>query len=213
MIPRCGPRLAPTPATEFPALYRGSSIYLVDKMGQDILTIREFQPGTESLTRVQRFAGVPLRAMVGYGFLMHGLAKWHRGPEVFAAVLHSLGVPFPQLMAWATTAFEIVGGLAFLLGAWISAVSIPAVAVLVAAIVTVHLPYGFSSIKLLSVRNGEPQFGPPGYECALLYIACIVALVLIGPGPWSIDARRESRPGGKRGHSSDPLANRTIAHQ
>ena len=126
--------------------------------------------------------------MIGYGFLMHGLAKWSRGPEVFAAVLHSIGVPASQLMAWATIIFEIVGGVAFLLGAFVSLVSIPAIIVLLVAIATVHLPYGFSSIKLLSITAGKPQFGPPGYECALLYLVCIGTLGITGPGAWSVDA-------------------------
>jgi putative oxidoreductase len=59
--------------------------------------------------------------------------------------------------------------------------------VLVVAIFTVHLHCGFSSIKLISVTSGRPQFGPPGYECDLLYIASIAALVVGGPGPLSID--------------------------
>jgi putative oxidoreductase len=40
------------------------------------------------------------------------------------------------------------------------------------------------------VNNGRAQFGPPGYECNLLYMACIVALVLTGPTPWSVDKYR-----------------------
>ena len=50
-------------------------------------------------------------------------------------------------------------------------------ALLIVAIVTVHLPYGFTSIKLLGVTSGRAQFGPPGYECNLLYLACLAALV------------------------------------
>jgi len=67
-------------------------------------------------------------------------------------------------------------------------VSLPMAAVLVVAIVTVHLPFGFTSIKLLAVTAAGPQFGPPGYETDLLYLACLVALVLGGSGPWSIDS-------------------------
>ena len=52
---------------------------------------------------------------------------------------------------------------------------------------TVHLPYGFSSIKLEAVTAAGPQFGPPGYETNLLYLACLVALVLGGSGPLAID--------------------------
>jgi putative oxidoreductase len=134
-----------------------------------------------------RWASIPLRLMVGYGFMQHGLAKLSRGPEGFATVLHLLNVPAPHLMAWLTIGVEIFGGLAVLMGALIPLVSLPMIVLLLVAMVTVHLPYGFSSIKLISVVNGRAQFGSPGYECDLLYIACIVALMMSGPGPMSID--------------------------
>ena len=136
------------------------------------------------------YAAIPLRLMVGYGFLVHGLAKWHRGPDVFAAILRSIGVPSPQWMAWLTISTEILSGIAILMGAFVSLVSIPAIIVLAVAIFTVHLPYGFISIKLLDFSGGRAQFGPPGYECSLLYIAVILALVLMGPSPWSVDQYR-----------------------
>ena len=147
-----------------------------------------------------RYAALPLRLIVGYGFLAHGLAKWFKGPVAFAGILHAAGVPAAQLMAWTTIVVEIYGGIALLLGAFVSLVSIPAVILLAVAVVTVHLPYGFSSIKLLGFINGRAQFGPPGYECDLLYIACIVSLVLMGPSPFSFDAllQRECPSPGSR---------------
>jgi putative oxidoreductase len=33
-----------------------------------------------------------------------------RGPETFAAVLHTLGVPDPLFAAWAATLTELIGG-------------------------------------------------------------------------------------------------------
>jgi hypothetical protein len=90
-------------------------------------------------------------------------------------------------MAWATIVSELLGGLAILLGAFVSIISLPLAMLLLVAIFTVHLPYGFASIKLMSVIAGRPQFGPPGYECDLLYLACLVALVLGGSGPMAID--------------------------
>jgi len=45
------------------------------------------------------YAGIPLRVIVGYGFLAHGLAKWSRGPEVFAGILEATGVPMAHVMA------------------------------------------------------------------------------------------------------------------
>jgi putative oxidoreductase len=125
--------------------------------------------------------------IVGYGFMEHGFAKLARGSDSFAIILHALGVPAPHLMAWATIAIEVLGGLAMTLGALVPLVSAPMAAVLVVAMFTAHWPYGFSSIKLLAVTSAGAQFGPPGYETDLLYLACIVALVLGGAGPLSID--------------------------
>ncbi len=61
-----------------------------------------------------------------------------------------------------------------------------AVLLLVASF-TVHLPYGFSSIKLIAVTSAVAQIGPPGYEGDLLYLACLAAIVFGGPGPLAID--------------------------
>jgi putative oxidoreductase len=134
-----------------------------------------------------RWASLPLRSIVGFGFMQHGFAKLARGHYAFATILHALGVPAPHLMAWCTILIELLGGLAVILGAFVTLVSLPMAALLVVAIFTVHLPYGFSSIKLLAVTPAGAQFGPVGYECNLLYLACLAALVLGGSGPLAID--------------------------
>ena len=134
-----------------------------------------------------RWAPLSLRLIVGYGFMEHGVAKLARGPDAFPTILHALGVPAPHLMGWLTISVEIVGGLAVLLGVLVPLASIPMAVVLLVAMVTVHLPYGFSSIKLQAVTAAGAQFGPPGFETDLLYLACLVALVLGGSGPLSIE--------------------------
>ena len=148
---------------------------------------------------IARWAPLPLRLIVGYGFMEHGFAKLARGPDAFPAILQALGVPAPHFMGWLTILVEIVGGLAVLLGALVPLASIPMAAVLLVAMVTVHLPYGFSSIKLQAVTAAGAQFGPPGFETDLLYLACLAALVLGGSGPLAIEGllakRREiTRP-------------------
>lgn len=134
-----------------------------------------------------RWAALPLRLIVGYGFIAHGYAKLMNGPEHFAASLHALGVPAANVMAWATIVVELVGGFAVLVGAWLPVVSVPLGAILLVAAITVHLPYGFSSIKLRAVTAAGPQFGPPGYEVDLLYLAGLATLVLGCPGPLTVD--------------------------
>jgi putative oxidoreductase len=133
------------------------------------------------------WAPIPLRLIVGYGFMEHGFAKLSKGPEVFAGILHAIGAPAPHLMASLTIFTELIGGLAVLLGAFVPLVSLPMAGLLFVAMLSVHLPYGFSSIKLLSVASGRAQFGPPGYEVDLLYLACLATLVFGGSGPMAID--------------------------
>ena len=141
-----------------------------------------------SRSPIARWAPVPLRLIVGYGFMEHGFAKLARGPDAFPAILQAIGVPAPHLMGWLTIVVETVGGLAVLLGALVPLASIPMAAVLLVATFTVHLPYGFSSIKLQAVTAAGAQFGPPGFETDLLYLACLAALVLGGSGPLAIDS-------------------------
>jgi putative oxidoreductase len=144
---------------------------------------------------VARWAPLPLRLIVGCGFIAHGLSKLSKGADAFAGILHALGVPASAVMARLTILVELLGGFAVLLGAFVVLLSIPMITVLLVAMFTVHLPYGFSSIKLLGVNAGAPQFGPPGYETNLLYVACLVALVIGGSGPWSIDGFSARRKG------------------
>ena len=144
----------------------------------------------------RQWSALPLRLIVGYGFVAHGYAKVANGPDQFAASLHGLGVPAPHLMAWVTIAVELLGGIAVLLGAWLPLISVPLTAILLVAAVTVHWQFGFSSIKLRAVTAAGPQFGPPGYETDLLYIAALATLVLGGSGPLSVErwlARRRTR--------------------
>ena len=149
-------------------------------------TVIEMLPGRR-WDAAARWAPVPLRLIVGYGFMEHGFAKLARGPEAFATILHAIGVPAPHLMAWSTILIEVLGGLAVILGAFVTLVSVPLAVVLLVAIFTVHLPYGFSSIKLMAVTAAGAQFGPPGYETDVLYLACLAALVLGGSGPLAVD--------------------------
>ena len=140
-----------------------------------------------------RWTQLVLRLVVGYGFVQHGLAKAFRGPDTFAAILQAIGVPAPHFMAWLTILAELIGGMAVLLGAFVPLASLPLAAVLLVAIFTVHLPYGFSSIRLTRITPAGAQFGPVGYETNLLYLAALVSLVWNGPGPLAIDRLLQRR--------------------
>lgn len=139
------------------------------------------------------WAALPLRLVVGYGFLAHGVAKWSRGPAGFARLLHQVGVPLPGPTAYLVTLLEVFGGLALLTGAFVALVSIPLVVSMLVAMFTVQLRYGFSSVNTIGLSPAGPVFGPPGYEINLLYIAALVAIAGLGPGPWSLDGWRARR--------------------
>ena len=81
----------------------------------------------------------------------------------------------------------LLGGLAVLVGAFLVIVGVPMIVTMLVAALTVHLPYGFSSIKLLSVTDAGPRFGPPGYETSLLYVVCLLILMWNGAGPFSVE--------------------------
>lgn len=143
---------------------------------------------------------LPLRLIVGFGFVQHGYAKLSREPDGFIAILHAIGVPLADLLGWATIIVEIAGGLLILAGALVPVAAIPMIAVLLVATFTVHLRNGFSSIKLLSYDASGAHFGQPGYETDLLYIAALLALCLGGAGPLSVDRFLKRRMAGwKRG--------------
>ena len=135
----------------------------------------------------QQWAPLPLRLVIGYGFMAHGWAKLSRGPAGFAKLLEQIGAPLPEATAWVSTFIEVLGGLAILAGALVAVVSIPLIVMMLVAMFTVHLRYGFSAINTIGLTADGPQFGPPGYEVNLLYIAGLLALILGGAGRWSID--------------------------
>ena len=131
--------------------------------------------------------------MVGYGFLAHGYAKLARGPDDFIAILHAIGMPFAFFLGWATIVIEVIGGLLILCGAFVPLASVPMIVALLVATFTVHLPNGFSSIKLISYDALGAHFGQPGYETDLLYLAALLALCFGGAGPLSLDGYVSAR--------------------
>jgi len=163
-------------------------------MSTTVMIEKVFLTGSRARSALAAWAPIPLRLIVGYGFIEHGLAKMFRGPDVFAAILRALGVPAPHFMAWVSILIELLGGLAVLLGGFVTLASIPMAMLLLVAIFTVHLPNGFSSVKLVAVTALGPQFGPVGYEIDLLYLACLAALVFMGgAGPFSLDSLLQKR--------------------
>jgi putative oxidoreductase len=128
-----------------------------------------------------------LRLLIGAGFVAHGLAKWNRGPAKFGLLLQQVGAPFPLQTAWLVTLLEFFGGIALILGFFVTLTSIPLMISMAVAIFTVQGHYGFSSVNTIGLTPSGPIFGPPGYEINLVYIASLLALALSEPTALSID--------------------------
>ena len=143
--------------------------------------------------RWRRWVPIPIRMILGVGFMVHGWAKWSRGPAAFAELLKQVDVPLPLANAWLVTLLEIFGGLALLMGAFVATVSTPLILSMLGAMFTVNIKYGFSAVNTIGLTTEGPQFGPPGYEINLLYIAALLALILGGAGALSIDSLRKRR--------------------
>lgn len=144
--------------------------------------------------RLAHLAPLPLRLMIGIGFLVHGWPKLFSaaGHRAFAGALAGLGVPLPHELAWVIGILEVGGALLLLAGAYVALVSVALILEMVVALALVHGPQGFSVIHITRMTAAGPQFGMPGYELNLLYIAILAALVLGGAGSWSVDRWRAS---------------------
>ena len=141
-----------------------------------------------------QWAPLPIRLIIGFGFMAHGWAKLSSGPSGFAELLDQIGAPLPEVTAWVSTFVELFGGLAIFGGAFVEVVSVPLIVMMLVALFTVHLKYGFSAINTIGLTDEGPRFGPPGYEVNLLYIAGLLSFILGGAGPLSIDRFLWRRP-------------------
>ncbi len=107
--------------------------------------------------RWRRWVPIPIRMILGVGFMVHGWAKWSRGPAAFAELLKQAHVPLPLANAWLVTLLEIFGGLALLIGAFVTIVSIPLILSMLGAMFTVNIKYGFSAVKTIGLTPAGPN--------------------------------------------------------
>ena len=130
----------------------------------------EFTRLTEYL---QSLALLLARFAVAYGFYEPAMMKWNDINAV-GAWFGSMGMPFPLVNAYMAATTEIVGVVLLTLGLMTRLISIPLIVVMIVAIVTVHLPNGFSA-------------GSNGYEIPLYYMLFLMIFVSHGAGKFSID--------------------------
>jgi putative oxidoreductase len=125
------------------------------------------------LEKLQSASLLFLRLILAYGFYGPATMKWSDISSV-AEWFGSMGYPLPTLQAYLAASTEALGVLLLTLGLATRLISIPLIIVMIVAIVTVHLPHGFSS-------------GDNGFEIPLYYMVMLFVLVTHGAGKFSVD--------------------------
>ena len=158
--------------------------------------MRVLQMGNSTMSgKLSEWGPLPLRLIAGFGFIYHGFPKISsvEGHETFAKMLSGMNLPAPGFLAWAAGLGEVAGGLALIAGAFVVFASVLLTIEMLVAMFKVHLAAGFSFINIKGTGAAGPIFGLPGYEVNLLYIAALLALILMGAGAFSIDRLRGQR--------------------
>lgn len=122
------------------------------------------------------WATIPLRLAVGIIFAAHGWQKFSGGLDGVAQFFGGVGIPLPEVSAFIVAFVELIGGIGLILGFFTRYWALLLSIIMIVAIFTVKLPNG-----LLGAQ------GRPGYELDLALLVGCLALLLMGPGPISLE--------------------------
>ncbi len=132
-----------------------------------------------------------LRLLLGWDYFESGLEKW-RGDNWFADIQDKFPFPFslmPVDLSWQmATWFELIGGVALVLGLGTRFFAVSLSVLTVVAIVSVHWPaewHGFSDLMQGYVFT-DKGFG--NFKLPVLFLGMYLPLILLGPGRLSLDA-------------------------
>lgn len=131
-----------------------------------------------TLDRGRPAAPLVLRLVLGGLFIWHGIDKFDAGISMVEEMFTMWGVPAPGLAALAVAVIEIIGGIALVLGIGTRIAAALLSVVMIGALVYVKADLGIISS------------GPmPGAELDLALLAGLITLIVLGPGPISLDDR------------------------
>jgi putative oxidoreductase len=136
-------------------------------------------------------APLGLRAVLAWEFYESGREKLH-GENWFGAVMSNFPFPFdrvPAGLSWGmATWFELLGGLALLLGLATRAVAASLFVLTVVAIAAVHWPRDWMGLSQLAQGYAISDDGAGNYKLPLLFLVMLWPLILGGAGRLSLDA-------------------------
>ena len=122
---------------------------------------------------MQSIVLLSVRVILAYGFYEPSVRKWSDIHSV-AEWFETLNIPLPLLNAYLSASIESVGVVLLILGLLTRWISLPLSAVMVVAILSVHLSNGFSA------TDG-------GFEIPLYYLIFLGVLCAFGAGKISVD--------------------------
>lgn len=132
-----------------------------------------YEKFTDLVSNVKSLSLLMARLIIAYGFYEPAMNKWSDIASV-ATWFESMGIPLPTLNAYMAASTELLGVVLLTLGLFTRVISIPLIVVMIVAIVTVHLPHGFSA-------------GDNGFEIPLYYMIFLFTFVGNGAGRFSLD--------------------------
>jgi len=139
----------------------------------------------DSLNRLQPFALLAMRLVLGGIMISHGYSKVFGGFHHHTGYVHSLGLP--AWLAYCSAGTEFFGGIAIVLGLFTRCFALAFLIEMGVAIWKIHF------------KNG--LMGPGGYEFPLALMAIGLALVCFDGGPWGFNFGKSGGGwrGGKKG--------------
>jgi putative oxidoreductase len=132
-----------------------------------------------------------LRLLIGWEFLESGLEKFH-GENWFGEIQSQFPFPFsviPVEISWAVaTGFEMVGGIALMLGMGTRFFAASLLVLTVVATAAVHWPAEWHSLVELAQGYAITDKGYGNFKLPLLFLAMLLPLIFMGAGKLSLDA-------------------------
>jgi putative oxidoreductase len=131
-----------------------------------------------------------LRLLLGWDFFESGLEKFN-GSNWFADIQGRFPFPFnlvPPEISWQmSTWFELLGGVALVIGLGTRFFSASLLILSAVAIAAVHWPEMWSNYDELLMGYGFTDNGFGNFKLPVLFIGMLLPLILLGPGKLSID--------------------------